>query len=61
MTAQILTPILSGLLMDEFGRRILFPYSAFFVAMSFITMFFVKHGDAKVIKKASALENFDVD
>ena len=61
MTAQILTPILSGLLMDEFGRRILFPYSAFFVAMSFITMFFVKHGDAKIIKKESVLENFDVD
>ncbi len=61
MTAQILTPVLSGLLMDEFGRRILFPYSAFFVAMSFITMFFVKHGDAKVLKKESKLENFDVD
>ncbi|MGD9761489.1 MAG: MFS transporter [Candidatus Izemoplasmatales bacterium] len=61
MTAQILTPILSGMLMDEFGRRILFPYSAFFVAMSFITMFFVKHGDAKIIKKESVLENFDVD
>lgn len=61
MTAQILTPIFSGMLMDEFGRRILFPYSAFFVAMSFITMFFVKHGDAKVLKKESKLENFDVD
>jgi MFS family permease len=61
MAAQILTPILSGMLMDEFGRRILFPYSAFFVAMSFITMFFVKHGDAKVLKKESKLENFDVD
>lgn len=61
MTAQILTPILSGMLMDEFGRRILFPYSAFFVAMSFITMFFVKHGDAKVVKKDSLIENFDVD
>ena len=61
MTAQILTPILSGMLMDEFGRRILFPYSAFFVAMSFITMFFVKHGDAKAVKKDSLIENFDVD
>jgi len=61
MTAQILTPILSGILMDEFGRRILFPYSAFFVLMSFITMFFVKHGDSKAIKKESLLENFDVD
>jgi MFS family permease len=61
MTAQVLTPILSGALMDAFGRQILFPYSAFFVAMSFITMFFVKHGDAKIEKKKSAIENFDVD
>jgi len=61
MAAQILTPILSGILMDILGRKVLFPYAAFFVAMAFITMFFVKHGDAKILKKDSALENFDVD
>ncbi|HRY77292.1 MAG TPA: MFS transporter [Candidatus Izemoplasmatales bacterium] len=61
MAAQILTPILSGILMDAFDRKILFPYAALFVAAAFITMFFVKHGDAQVIKKASTLENFDVD
>jgi len=61
MAAQILTPILSGILMDAFDRKILFPYAALFVAAAFISMFFVKHGDAQVIKKASTLENFDVD
>jgi len=61
MAAQILTPILSGFLMDITSRKILFPYAALFVAASFITMFFVKHGDAQIEKKASVLENFDVD
>lgn len=51
MSAQILTPILSGVLMDMFGRTILFPYAAVFVFASFITMFFVKHGDSKINKK----------
>lgn len=62
MAAQILTPILSGFLMDipDFGRKILFPYATVFVIFSFITMLFVKHGDAKAEKK-SLLENFDVD
>ena len=61
MAAQILTPIISGIFMDIWGRKVLFPYAALFVAASFITMFLVKHGDAKIIKKDSALENFDVD
>lgn len=61
MSAQILTPILSGVLMDMFGRTILFPYAAVFVFASFITMFFVKHGDSKINKKDSILESFDVD
>lgn len=61
MAAQIMTPILSGALMDVLGRKVLFPYAAFFVLSSFITMYFVKHGDAKILGKASALENFDVD
>jgi len=61
MAAQILTPILSGLLMDEFSRKILFPYATLFVLLSFFTMLLVKHGDAVVIKKDSVLESFDVD
>ena len=61
MSAQIVTPILSGLLMDSFGRTILFPYAALFVLASFVTMFFVKHGDFKAPKKGDVLESFDVD
>jgi len=63
MAAQILTPIISGILMDntDLGRKILFPYATFFVAAAFITMFFVKHGDAKAPTKGSKLEMLDVD
>jgi maltose/moltooligosaccharide transporter len=61
MSAQIITPIFSGMLMDEWGRKLLFPYGAFFVGLAFISMFFVKHGDAEVIKKGSILEQFDVE
>jgi len=61
MAAQILTPILSGFLMDQFSRQILFPYATFFVALAFVTMLFVKHGDAVIPKKDSVIENFDVD
>ncbi|MCH5152614.1 MAG: MFS transporter [Clostridiales bacterium] len=48
MAAQVITPILSGALMDAFGSMsVLFPYASIFVAMSFVTMLFVKHGDSK--------------
>ena len=48
MAAQVITPILSGALMDAFGTMsVLFPYAAIFVAMSFVTMLFVKHGDSR--------------
>ena len=46
MAAQIVTPMLSGLLMDTFGMRVLFPYAAVFVALAFVTMWFVRHGDS---------------
>jgi maltose/moltooligosaccharide transporter len=61
MAAQILTPILSGILMDALGRKVLFPYATLFVAAAFVTMFFVRHGDAKVIDQKKGLESFDVD
>ena len=62
MAAQVLTPILSGALYDIFGNYLpLFPYACICVAFAFITMFFVKHGDSKPVKKASVLEHFDVD
>lgn len=49
MSAQIITPIFSGFLMDEIGMRVLFPYSAIFCVLALTTMLFVKHGDAKKI------------
>ena len=62
MSAQIVAPILSGVLYDIFGMRyVFFAFGTVFVALAFITMFFVKHGDSKPIKKASALESLDVD
>ena len=60
MAAQTLTPMLSGYLMDAFGMEMLFPYAAIFVAGSFVTMLFVKHGDAKVTAK-KGLEAFDIE
>lgn len=59
MAAQVLTPILSGFLMDAFGMKILFPYAAIFVALAFITMLFVRHGDNKPTAK-KGLEALDV-
>lgn len=61
MAAQIITPIFSGLLMDVFGMRVLFPYAAVFVGLAFVTMYFVKHGDSKPIPKKSALEALGSD
>ena len=60
MSAQIVTPMLSGFLMDKFGMTVLFPYAAVFVALAFVTMCFVEHGDAKVQTKCG-LDAFDVD
>jgi hypothetical protein len=59
MAAQIITPIFSGKLMDVYSMKVLFPYSAIFAALAFITMFFVKHGDSKPIKAKDKLENFN--
>ncbi len=48
MAAQVITPILSGAIMDLFGSMLpLFPYASIFVGIAFITMLFVRHGDNK--------------
>jgi len=47
MTAQIATPIFSGFIMDQMGMTTLFPYATIFVALAFVTMALVRHGDAK--------------
>ena len=62
MAAQIIAPILSGFLYDKYGMEyVFFGFGATFVALSFLTMLFVRHGDAKPIKKESVLENLDVE
>lgn len=61
MSAQVITPILSGFLLENVSYRTLFPYSVTFCVLAFITMSQVKHGDSKPAQKKSMLENFDVD
>ena len=58
MSAQIITPIVAGTLMRHISYQILFPYAAFFVALSFVTMLFVRHGDVKAQAK-KGLEAFE--
>ncbi|MFV0344386.1 MAG: MFS transporter [Anaerocolumna sp.] len=61
MSAQIITPILSGIFLENISYKTLFPYSVFFSVLSFCTMLKVAHGDIKPSKKKSMLENFDID
>lgn len=61
MAAQVVTPILSGYLLEHISYRTLFPYSVFFSVMAFFTMLMVRHGDSRPEKKDSMLESFDVD
>ena len=60
MTAQIITPMLSGFLMDHVAETVLFPYAAIFAALALVTMAFVRHGDAKPETK-TGLEALDID
>lgn len=61
MAAQIITPILSGFLLENVSYRTLFPYALVFSLLAFLTMTQVRHGDVRPDKKSSILENFDVD
>ena len=61
MAAQVITPILSGALLEHVSYRTLFPYSVTFCVLAFITMSQVKHGDSKPIPKKDILENMDVE
>jgi MFS family permease len=55
MSAQVITPILSGVFLDM-NFRTLFPYATFFVVLAFVTMLFVRHGDAKPDAKQTILD-----
>lgn len=61
MAAQVVTPVLAGTLMRNIDYRVLFPYASAFVALSFVTMTFVKHGDQKpeAKKGINAYEDMD--
>ena len=61
MVAQVLTPIAAGTLMRVIDYRVLFPYAALFVALSFVTMQFVKHGDQMPEKKKGLEAYEDMD
>lgn len=61
MAAQIVTPILSGALIQFVGYRALFPYAVVFSAAALFTMSQVRHGDNRPIPKKSVLENFDTE
>jgi len=61
MTAQVITPMLAGFLLRNVGYHILFPYAATFVALSFVTMLFVRHGDAKADAKSGLAAFEDMD
>ncbi|MCR4804092.1 MAG: MFS transporter [Clostridia bacterium] len=61
MAAQIVTPILAGTLMRSISYKVLFPYAAVFVALSFLTMTQVRHGDNRpeAKKGLDAFEEMD--
>jgi MFS family permease len=61
MTAQIVTPVLSGFLMQHLSYRTLFPYATLFTVLALGTMSQVKHGDSRPEAKENILEHFDVD
>lgn len=60
MSAQIVAPILSGFLYEISMRMFFFSFGTLFVALSFVTMLFVKHGDSRP-EKQGALESLGND
>ena len=60
MAAQAITPWFAGAFMDKLSFTALFPYAAIFVALSFVTMFFVRHGDSRPDAK-KGLEALDIE
>lgn len=56
MAAQVVTPILSGYLLQYVGYDTLFPYAAVFIALAIIPISLTKYGDSKPGKPQSKLE-----
>lgn len=61
MAAQIVTPTLSGYLIQWFGYETLFPYALVMVALAVIPISLAKYGDNRPAAKKPSLEAFDVD
>lgn len=59
MAAQIVTPIVSGWLLEHVGYYTLLPYAAVMVALSFVTISLTRHGDSRPQPPRSRLEAFD--
>ena len=60
MAAQAVAPVLGGVFLDWIGMEALFPFGFCAVAISFVTMLFVRHGDAKPTAK-EVMDNADND
>ena len=60
MAAQVVTPVVAGSLLKYVSYKTLFPYAAFFTALSFVTMLFVRHGDNKAVAK-KGLDAYDTE
>lgn len=55
MSAQAITPFIAGAVMDKFGSKFLFLYSAICVFIAIIIMLFVRYGDGVILKKGKKL------
>lgn len=56
MAAQVVTPIVSGYLLQYAGYDTLFPYAAVFMALAIVPISLAKHGDSRPGKPQSKLE-----
>lgn len=56
MAAQVVTPIVSGYLLQYVGYDTLFPYAAFFILLAILPISLTKYGDSKPGKPQSKLE-----
>lgn len=61
MSAQAITPLLSGFFLEYVSYRTLFPYAFGFSLLALLTMSRVRHGDSKPAQKKELLEHFDID
>ena len=59
MAAQIVTPIVSGYLLQYVGYNTLFPYAAVFVALAIVPVMLTKYGDSRPGTPKDKLEAFE--